>query len=104
VVDTGAYMSVIPYQIWKGLKYIIISNESLQGIHPHSNCSIPSKVAWVGMALHDSRNQTPPQSILAYLTPKEFVGVPLILGLAGLLEKGQMTVNLEKRFAQLEIS
>lgn len=100
LIDTGAVLSVIPHGIWQHIHYVPLGKAQFQGFHPGPQCIIPAQVAWVGMVLYDQSSCTPPLKILAYLIPKDFKGVPLILGMSGLLEKGQLEINLPKQLAQ----
>ena len=99
IIDTGAHISLIPFQLWKDLDVHIIAQHHIGGVVPEKN--IPVNVGYIKAKIVDEEeNSTDELEFLSYLalTSK----VPLILGMRDLLEKFDLYILFSKDKAYLE--
>ena len=99
LVDTGAHISLIPFQLWKNLNAEIVTEHTMKGVVPDRN--IPVNVGYVKAKLIDKEgNESNEVKFLSYLafTNK----VPLILGMRDLLEKFNLHVLFSQNGAYIE--
>ena len=99
IIDTGAHISLIPFQLWKDLDVHIIAQHHMGGVVPEKN--IPVNVGYIKAKIVDEEeNSTDELEFLSYLalTSK----VPLILGMRDLLEKFDLYILFSKDKAYLE--
>lgn len=86
IVDTGAYMSLIPLSIWKEAEYTQLGKHEVRGIVPRPECTLPVIVGRLECRLVDNEGQrTKPLEIKAFLASTDKVS--LILGFKDLLAK-----------------
>jgi hypothetical protein len=87
VVDTGAFVSVLPRNIWREIKREIkVADASFGGISERKQCQIKCSIGTVTCFLTDERgNRSHDYNIVAFLAKTD--KVPLIIGFADLLEK-----------------
>ena len=99
IIDTGAHISLIPFQLWKDLDVHIIAQHHMGGVVPEKN--IPVNVGYIKAKIVDEEeNSTDELEFLSYLalTSK----IPLILGMRDLLEKFDLYILFSKDKAYLE--
>jgi len=99
LVDTGAHISLIPFQTWKSINVEIVTEHSMKGVVPDKDISV--NVGFVKAKLID-RDDSESKEIkfLSYLafTNK----VPLILGMRDLLEQFDLHILLSQNKAYLK--
>lgn len=100
VLDTGAPVSVIPYQIWSMLKAEKIKDYAIRGIVPKNECSLPVTIGEVSCILLDREESTKRIKVKAYLAHSN--EVPLIIGFKNLLDRFGIYLNFKKNLAYLE--
>jgi predicted aspartyl protease len=100
VLDTGAPVSVIPYQIWSMLKVKKIKDYAIRGIVPKKECSLPVTIGEVSCILLDKEERTRRMKVKAYLAHSN--EVPLIIGFKDLLDRFGIYLDFKKNFAYLE--
>ena len=102
IVDTGAYFSLIPKNIWKEIDAKVISkDESIQGINLKPECAIPASLATVKcMLVDESCNSMKSLNIIAYLADSN--KVPLLLGFASLLSEFEVVFNCKTNKAYIK--
>jgi len=84
IVDTGAYVSLIPLSVWQEAVHTELTEHEVRGIVPRPECTLPVKVGQLTCRLVDNEgHQTKPLALRAFLAPTD--KVPLILGFKGLL-------------------
>ncbi len=99
IVDTGAHISLIPFQFWKDLEVEVVAEHEMKGPIPEK--SMPVNVGYVKARILDEySNQSREIEFLSYLafTNK----VPLILGMRDLLEKFDLHLLFSENRAYLE--
>ena len=87
IVDTGAYTSVLPLDLWQHLAVEIDEeNVTLGGINDRPECQIPASLGKVRCFLTDETGQLGPElAVPCFLAKTD--RVPLILGFANLLSR-----------------
>lgn len=87
IIDTGAFVSIIPLHIWQGLALSISADSvTFGGINPHPECQVPSVLGQVTGILVDRESHLSPECVFpAFLAKTD--QVPLILGFANLLSR-----------------
>jgi hypothetical protein len=86
IVDTGAYVSLIPLSIWKHLLVEKVAPHEVKGLSSKPECSIPVTIGRVGCSLVDEYgNRTGKMKIYAYLSSID--EVPTIIGFKDLLDR-----------------
>lgn len=102
IVDTGAYVTLIPQSIWKNLEIEKITEHEIMGLSIKPECAIPVIIGKTCCSLIDENGGTTGElnfhSYLA-LTDK----VPLIIGFKDLLSKFNVCFNYEKGEAYIEV-
>ncbi len=102
LVDTGAYISVIPSGLAKKIEKEILGEDKLKGINRRDECSIPVLVGKTSCILFDKDyNVTEDLLIRSYFAKTD--EVPVILGFADVLSKFAVYVNYQRRIAYIEI-
>tara|TARA_Y100000310_G_scaffold128087_1_gene127244 strand:- start:2813 stop:3259 length:447 start_codon:yes stop_codon:yes gene_type:complete len=98
IIDTGAHVSLIPYEIWSESKVEIIGEYIMQGAVPGSG--LPVKVGYIEASLGAQQRQSQNLRFLAFLayTSK----VPLLLGIRDVLEKFDVHLEFSRNLAYLE--
>ena len=85
IVDTGAFISLIPFSIWKDAEVERIAEHSVKGIISKPECSIPILIGRIKLRLIDEENQTREINSYAYLALTD--EIPLLLGFKYLLSE-----------------
>jgi len=102
IVDTGAYVTLIPKSIWKNLEIEKITEHEITGLSIKPECAIPVIIGKTCCSLIDENGGTTGElkfhSYLA-LTDK----VPLIIGFKDLLSKFKVCFNYENNKAYIEV-
>lgn len=84
IVDTGAYMSLIPFSIWKETEHTQLGKHEVRGIVPRPECTLPVTVGQLKCRLVDNTgHRTKPLEIKAFLASTDKVS--LILGFKDVL-------------------
>lgn len=97
IVDTGAPVSLIPFDIWEEAKVEVLTDYRIKGVVPKEGCSLQVKVGRVNVRLVDEEGATEKLNIMAYLAPTN--KVPLIIGFKDLLANGSVYCRFENRKA-----
>lgn len=83
IVDTGAPISVIPFQIWTESEAEIMAEHKIRGVVPKEECTLPVLVGRIMCILVDGESFSEERQLLAYLALTN--EIPLILGFKDLL-------------------
>ncbi|MEA1868634.1 MAG: hypothetical protein U9N09_00495 [Euryarchaeota archaeon] len=84
IIDTGAHISLIPFQTWEGLNVDVIAEHCTAGVVPGE--TMPVKVGYVKAILLDEfGNESEEIRFLAYLALTNKVN--LLLGVRDMLER-----------------
>ncbi|MBU4256770.1 MAG: hypothetical protein L6265_09030 [Thermoplasmatales archaeon] len=101
IVDTGAYVTLIPQSIWKNLEIEKIAKHEIMGLSIKPECAIPVIIGKTCCSLIDEHGSTTGElkfhSYLA-LTDK----VPLIIGFKDLLSRFKVCFDYKRKEAYLE--
>jgi hypothetical protein len=100
IVDTGATVSLFPPSMWRDAERQDIGEVQVGGAVPLEQCRIRAMLARVSCTLSDGVALVGPLDIHAYLAESD--EVPLLLGLADLIESGTLLVALGRQHASLE--
>ena len=100
ILDTGAFISLIPFSIWKNVEHEEIERHTVKGIIPGKECSIDVIIGKIKLKLIDEENETGELNIYAYLAMTD--EVPLILGFKDLLSKFRVCFDYGENEAFLE--
>ena len=101
ILDTGAPISVIPYDLWYDLDRNVLGDYEMRGIIPKEECKVSVDVGKVRCLLTDKFGNTSKEiEIYAYLAPTN--RVPLIIGFKNLLEEFRIIIECKKNEAILE--
>ena len=101
IIDTGAYISLIPESIWKYLTREELTKHKVKGLSIKPECAIPVKIGKINCTICDlNGNATKKQKIYAYLASTD--KVPLILGFKDLLSKFKICFDYDKNKAYIE--
>ncbi len=104
IVDTGAPLTVVPHSIWRNLHVKICRPAWPGGIHPGESCKILCSVGMILLKLADNLGKQSKVFVCrAYLLPKNFDSVPLVLGYNTCLERFKLVANPRKDEAYLEM-
>src|SRR3989344_4198625 len=99
LIDTGAHISLIPFQLWKDLDVRIIAQHHMGGVVPEKN--IPVNVGYIKAKIVDEEgNSTDEIKLLSYLALTN--KVPLILGMRDFLERFDLHILFSEDKAYLE--
>ena len=102
IVDTGAYMSAIPFHIWKEIPVERQGRYEIFGLSPKPECKIHALVGKVMCKICDEKGSTTPIiKIHTYLALVD--DIPLIIGFKDLLSKFNVCFNYEKGEAYIEV-
>ncbi len=96
MVDTGAFVSVVPQFIWRSLKRVVRAEDIyFGGVSQRKVCQIRSDFGVLVWRLTDAKGRlSSPLTAPAFLAKTNRVS--LLLGFAGLLDKLEMHFNYEK--------
>ena len=99
LIDTGAHISLIPFQLWKDLDVRVIAQHHMGGVVPEKN--IPVNVGYIKAKIVDEEeNSTDEIEFLSYLALTN--KVPLILGMRDLLERFDIHILFSEDKTYLE--
>ena len=100
IVDTGAFISLIPFSIWKDVEVDRLADHRVEGLIPKTECSIPVIIGKIGLMLVDEEYQTEKIDTHAYLALTD--EIPLILGFKDLLSSFKVCFDYKENSAWLE--
>lgn len=84
LIDTGAYMSLLPLTVWKEAVCTELAEHQVRGIVPRPECTLPVRIGRLTGRLTDAAgHRTKPLEIRAFLAPT--YEVPLIVGFKDIL-------------------
>ncbi|MEW5759867.1 MAG: hypothetical protein AB1779_03780 [Candidatus Thermoplasmatota archaeon] len=100
IVDTGAYVSVIPHKIWSTCDIKLIGKYKMSGLVPKEECTVPVLVGEIVGKLVDMNNFSGEYKFMAYFTiTDEF---PLIIGFREVLENVKLYINYPENEGWME--
>jgi len=100
LIDTGAFISLIPFSIWKDADVKRLGNHSVGGINQKQECTIPVIIGKIDVRLIDEENQTEKTNIHAYLALTD--EIPLIIGFKDVLSSFRICFDYTKDAAWIE--
>lgn len=102
IIDTGAPISVLPYDLWRRLEVeILATGYSMRGIIPREECKLPVDIGEVYCILLDAEgNKTKETKIRAFLAFSDLI--PIVFGFKFLLERFKICFDCEDGRAWLE--
>lgn len=102
IIDSGAFLSVLPQYVWRDLTVnISVADVSFGGINPHPECQIPAALGQVRGVLVDEKGAHSQEiTFPAFLAKTN--QVPLILGFAGLLAEFKVCFDYKPDEAHIE--
>ncbi|MBI4397508.1 MAG: hypothetical protein HY586_00100 [Candidatus Omnitrophica bacterium] len=101
IIDTGAYISLIPKRISEEIERTMLGKEKMKGINSKEVCAIPVEFGKVKYVLLDQKgNVTKEAEMQCYFADTD--EVPVILGFAGLLSEMTLTMNYKANRAYLD--
>jgi len=100
IVDTGAFISLIPFSIWKDVEMDRFADHRVGGLIQKPECSIPVIIGKIALRLVDEEHQTEKIDIHAYLALTD--EIPLILGFKDLLASFKVCFDYKDHSAWLE--
>jgi len=99
IIDTGAHISLIPFQTWEGLDVDMIAEHHTGGVVPGE--TMPVKVGYVkAMLLDEFGNESQEIRFLAYLALTN--NVNLLLGVRDMLERFTLHLDFANDEAYLQ--
>ena len=99
IIDTGAHISLIPFQTWEGLNVDVIAEHYTAGVVPGE--TMPVKVGYVKAILLDEfGNESKEIRFMAYLALTN--NVNLLLGVRDILEQFALHIDFVKDEAYLQ--
>ena len=99
IIDTGAHISLIPFQMWEGLGVDVIAEHRAAGVVPGE--TMPVKVGYVKATLLDEfGNESKEIRFLAYLALTN--NVNLLLGVRDILERFTLHIDFVNDEAYLQ--
>jgi len=100
IVDTGAFISLIPFSIWKDVEVDRLADHHVGGLIQKPDCSIPVIIGKIGLRLIDEEHQTEKIDVHSYLALTD--EIPLILGFKDLLASFKVCFDYKENSAWLE--
>ncbi len=100
IVDTGAHITIIPFNIWNECLVNLTTEYVVRGLVPKRECTLPILIGNIICALVDKEKQTEGFEIQAYLAHTN--NVPLIVGFCDLLEKFKVYMDYSNKKAYIE--
>jgi hypothetical protein len=103
IVDTGAPISLIPLQIWRGcgIEAETIRDSTIRGVVPLEECQLAVTLAEVKCKVVGTQHESDILSVKAHLASTD--AVPLILGFKNLLDRVPLHVDYQKSEAFIEV-
>lgn len=100
ILDTGATLSVIPKKIWESCKHRILGPSYIAGIVKAETYKIDSQVGIITLILADTIGRRHNITIRAQFASTN--EVPLLLGVHGLLDRGDVHLEIKKNNSWIE--
>jgi hypothetical protein len=101
IIDTGAYVTVLPNSFAAELELEAVGHYSLSGINRRPECAIPVVVAYGFCILFDEQGHRSPElRVPCYVSQTD--EVPVILGIGGLLSEFEFCFDHRKHVAYLK--
>jgi len=100
IVDTGAFISLIPFSIWKDVEVDRFVDHRVEGLIQKPECSIPVIIGKIGLRLVDEEHQTEKIDVHTYLALTD--EIPLILGFKDLLASFKVCFDYKENSGWLE--
>ncbi|MBI4919045.1 hypothetical protein HY837_03885 [archaeon] len=102
IIDTGAYVSVLPLTVWRSALHEKYSRHKMFGMSNKEQCSIDVSIGKVKCVIVDGdTNRTNEIKMTAFLALTD--QVPLILGFKDLLENFKLVSDCKNNLAYLEV-
>ncbi len=102
ILDTGAYISLLPKHLWEFAAYKVIGEDRLRGVVPKEGCELPVNIAVVTAVMEDMcGNVSEEIDFRAYLVNSN--DVPLIIGFKDLLEHFDIHLNIKNNDGHIEM-
>jgi len=100
LIDTGAYVSLIPKKIWSESKRTILTQHYVRGLIPKEECRMDVNVGEISCHLVDKQRMTKKYNFMGYFANTN--DVPIILGFRELLSKFRICLDYQSNDAWLE--
>jgi len=101
LLDTGAFISLVPYDIWQDMEVDILTTYEMRGVVPKKECKVNVDVGKIKCRIVDEfGNKSGEIETYTYLSRTN--RVPLIIGFKGLLERFKIVIDCEKNNAYLD--
>ncbi len=100
ILDTGAFISLIPFSIWKDVGADRLADYHVKGIISKEECSIPVIIGRINLRLIDEKTRSREITAHSYLALTD--DVPLIIGFKDLLERFTVHFDYQSKEAWLE--
>ena len=100
IVDTGAFISLIPRSIWENVEHEKIASHVVRGIVPKKECSVDVIIGKIKIRLIDEENETNEMEVYAYLAMTD--EVPLIIGFKDILTEFKISIDFKENEAFIE--
>jgi len=100
ILDTGAFISLIPFSIWKDVEVERLADYHVKGVVPKEECSIPVIIGRINLRLMDEETESREITAHAYLALTD--EVPLIIGFKDLLDQCVVHFDYQSKEAWIE--
>ena len=101
IIDTGAYVSLIPKEIWlKSETNLLLNSHFVRGLVPKEECKMEVKVGEISCHLVDEERITDEYRFMAYFADTNYI--PIILGFRELLSGFRIYFDYQTKEAWLE--
>ncbi|NQT46936.1 MAG: hypothetical protein HQ593_05660 [Candidatus Omnitrophica bacterium] len=101
IIDTGAYVSIIPKGLSERIEKEITGRDRVKGINSREECAIPASVGKAKCILFDrSGNASDELEFTCYFANSD--EVPIIIGFADVLTRFKINIDYPNRKAFLE--
>jgi len=100
ILDTGAFISLIPFSIWKDVEVERLADYYVKGVVPKEECSIPVIIGRINLRLMDEETQSKEIRVHAYLALTD--EVPLIIGFKDLLDQCAVHFDYQSKEGYVE--
>ena len=101
IIDSGAFISVIPLHIWSLCNPKVITNHEMTGLIPKDECKLPVLVGEIKGILVDQDNMSDEYKFISYLALTD--KIPVILGFRELLEKFKICFDYQEKIGFIEL-
>lgn len=100
IIDTGAFISLIPHSIQKNVEHKEFVKHTVKGIISKKECSLDVIIGKIKIRLIDEKNETREIEIHSYLAMTD--EVPLIIGLKDILTRFKVCFDYGEDEAWIE--